>query len=185
MATYLNCASQQRKQQRKKNNLQEYILDDSYIYDDFDRYGKRDTRSLIIGELMKAIVRLVSHKLAATVVDYAIMTAAEERTRRLALQYLVSRKYITQPKLHVHAEGEEEEDTKDDAADDEADGKKARMPYSLLEILKEMTDEKNARLASDRAMLLAAGSSTSTSSSSSSSSAAIVDGMCDYMCLFV
>ena len=49
---------------------------------------------MIVNELMKAVTKLITHRLASTVIDYAIMIAANEATRRKALQFLISPKFI-------------------------------------------------------------------------------------------
>ncbi|ETO27218.1 hypothetical protein RFI_09914, partial [Reticulomyxa filosa] len=57
------------------------------------RYGKEDVKKIIVEELMKNVARLIIHRLASTVVDYAIMTS-DEVTRRKAIQLIVSRKFL-------------------------------------------------------------------------------------------
>eukprot|EP01084_Bolivina_argentea_P288285 494770_1 len=57
-------------------------------------YGKTDVRNIIISELMKAITRLILHRLASSVIDYAIMVMADEYTKRIAFQYFISPKFI-------------------------------------------------------------------------------------------
>ena len=82
-------------------------------------YGRNEVREIIINELMKAITRLILHRLASSVVDYAIMVIADDKIRNKAFQFFISNKFIIMTQY--------EDDTE-------------TMPKSIDMILKESND---------------------------------------------
>eukprot|EP01083_Nonionella_stella_P035983 98168_1 len=71
-------------------------------------YGRKEVRDIVVSELMKAITRLILHRLASPVVDYAIMIIANEDVKRKAFQYFISPQFI----VMTQYEGEEDKTPK-------------------------------------------------------------------------
>ena len=56
-------------------------------------YGKSDVRQMIANELTQGLKKLLVHRTAAPIVDYAIVVVGDELIKRKALQYALSPKF--------------------------------------------------------------------------------------------
>lgn len=69
-------------------------------------FGRGEVRTVIVRELTWACTRLILHRIACSVTDYAIMVAADCNQRRRALQCFVSMKFHKSPAMEEDPKGE-------------------------------------------------------------------------------